>query len=552
MTNTFNIFSGLIHIFMEDGDFHPQFLPKNQRNIVYSKPDKVVALKKKVAVSEIPEIERKQIYDVYTGQKPKSVRNITPSFYESWSHKEDTSQNYTTQTIENFPPSYADYDETLERPSRKKKQIDDRKPLEKPANEWTTRDCRLWRADNEISVTAKHRDSTSPILHWSPYLPEELAVALKLNDYHEPMPVQAQCIPISLAGRDIIGLSQPGTGKTLAYSIPIIVTVMKFLECNEFLPNEGPIGVIMVPTHELADQVNSVISGICQHLNIKSSAITGAVSLTDQTIDLMRGFHIIVATPGRLVNLLEGHLIVLNQCKFVVLDEADKMMDKSFGPDIENILSMTSTKDRRLLMFSATMPDAILTIVEQFFSNEVKIRVGKLGEVSENITQVLYYVKRTEKRRVVIEHIHGMKAPIIVFTNTIESCESFGRTLDEAGFRVASIHGGKPQKEREDVMDAISEGIVDIICATDILSRGIDIEGIKNVVNYEVPNDMGTYLHRIGRTGRAGEKGTATTFLTPDDTSIMYSLCQMFKRNNWAIPQDLLNNPASQQRDPQV
>jgi ATP-dependent RNA helicase DDX23/PRP28 len=344
-----------------------------------------------------------------------------------------------------------------------------------------------------------------------------------------------------------VGLSQPGTGKTLAYAIPVVVRVLRFLENSKFDPRDGPLAVVLVPTHELADQVAGVVDAICRPLDIVTKVLIGGFSMQEQAQSLGVGFHVLIATPGRLIDALESRLIVLGQCRTVVIDEADKMVDSSFEPQIARLFEELPS-ERNLMMFSATMPVTILALLEQMFPNFVRVRIGAVGDASEKITQIVHYVTTKDRKQRFLDSVHVMKAPIIVFVNSREVCDEVANLLAYHGLKVASIHGGKRQKDRDAVVAALVDGIVDIVVATDILSRGIDIEKVQNIVNYEVPADIGTYVHRIGRTGRAGASGTATSFVTPDDQTIMFDLTRLLQRGGFAVPDAMLKDPSSSRR----
>jgi superfamily II DNA/RNA helicase len=239
--------------------------------------------------------------------------------------------------------------------------------------------------------------------------------------------------------------------------------------------------------------------------------------------------------------------MVLGRCSSIVIDEADKMIDRSLEPQIQRVLA-EAPADRSLMMFSATMPNALLSIVEHYFANLVRIRVGAVGDASETIRQVVYYVQKHERKQAFLDNVHRMKPPILVFVNSRDACEDVGNLLGFHGFKVAALHGGKAQKDREAVVNAITDGIIDIVVATDVLARGIDIETVQNVVNFEVPSEISAYVHRIGRTGRAGQSGAATSFVTPEDEAIMYDLTRLLQRNGFAVPEAMLKNPAAQQK----
>ena len=515
------------------------FVPKSQRN--KERPQdareqqKTLPKKKTVIKSDaITNEDRAEIRSRYSGIRVKTHRNVTAPHLESWSALEDTSKS-------------RDGEKELTLDTEKEEFSVHRRKHAPSQESQVKRKSRLWRSEHDVSLISRTRVDVPPLIEWRESLPAALCDALVQRGYGHPLPVQSQCISLALAGYDVIGLAQTGTGKTLAYVVPMLVRVLDFLSRNEFDPVSGPLGVALVPTHELAEQVNGVIEQLCQSLGISTMALVGGFSISEQALTLRKGAHVVVATPGRLCDIIESSLMVIGNCSLVVMDEADKMVDRSFGPQIDRILGLVPS-DRRLMMFSATMPNEVLSIVERFFTNVVRVRVGKVGDASTTIKQIVHYVTKTEKRQAFLEAIHGMKAPIIVFVNSRESCESVANLLGDHGFRVSWIHGGKSQKDRDAVVNAILDGVIDIVVATEVLSRGIDIERVQNVVNYEMPVEISSYVHRIGRTGRAGAAGVATSFVTPDDTYIMYDLVKLLQRNSFAVPQGMLQNPASQHR----
>lgn len=529
---------------MDEQETEIKFVPKSRRNQHKVLKEKKTTKEKKTIVKnkDFTEEQRKIIYNHYTGDAPKTFRNITFAHSMRWNKKEDTLYDYDTKVALFKPKSrkWENEDEEFERPSSR--------PHRERKDFSEARKSRLWRADNNIHLSSRKRVDVPPILQWN-QLPKEIALLLQ-EFYEKPLPIQSQCIPLLIEGHDVIGISQTGSGKTLAYAIPIIIKAFETLysKNSDYDATNGPIGIILVSSHELAEQVEKAIRPFCEPLGIQTQAIIGGQSITDQAITLRHGSHIIVATPGRLNDLLDRQILVVNHCTFVALDEADQMVDRSFSPQINSIISQTS-EDRRLAMFSATMPAAVYNIVERFFQNNVvTVRVGDAGDASEKIRQVVLYVSQNEKKRRLEELLHGMKPPIIIFANTRDSVEDLANFLGYKGFRVATIHAGKSQKDREAVMNAVIDNLIDIVVATDVMARGIDIEKVENVINYEMPSDITVYIHRIGRTGRGEELGVATSFLTREDTDIMYDLKNHLMRNKFNIPEGLLNHPASQTR----
>ena len=519
------------------------FVPKSKRNQhKVEREKKIFKQKKQNARAEISEEQKKIIYNHYTGDAPKTFRNITFAHSMRWNKKEDTLYDYDTKVplFKEKSRKWDNEDDEFERPSSR--------PRKERNYISEARQSRLWRAENQIHLSSRKRVDVPPIHRWN-QLPHELAVLLQ-DYYDHPLPIQEQCIPLLIEGHDVIGISQTGSGKTLAYSIPMIMEVYNTIYSKDsgYDPTNGPIGIVLVHSHELAEQVERAIKPFCEPLGIKTQSIIGGMSITDQAITLSHGSHIIVATPGRLNDLLDRQIMVVSHCTFVALDEADRMVDKSFAPQISSILSQTAEK-RRLAMFSATMPAAVLSIVDRFFEqNVVTVRVGDARDASEKIRQVVYYIPVGEKKRRLEELLHGMKPPIIIFANTRDSVEDLANFLGYKGFRVATVHAGKPQKDREAVINAVIDNLIDIVVSTDVLARGIDIEKVENVINYEMPTDITIYIHRIGRTGRGEDLGVATSFVTREDTEIMYDLTKHLLRNKFNVPEGLLKNPAAMTR----
>lgn len=490
----------------------------------------------------------KYIHDLYTEDKERGMRNFTDTRSLNWSWKEDTFQRFRDKiggkNLKIIDPDEqkTKYDE-FERPSNRPK-----KAKQTKSNEMTPREIRLWRNDNQVVYRAKTKIATPPMKEWAAPLQPDLIKSLKNLDFQKPLIIQAATIPCSIAGYDIIGLSQPGTGKTLAYVIPLLYYVYNSIE-NGNLENTfaTPLAIVLVPTHELAVQVQDVINRIGSDLGIKARTLTGNFRLTDQALELSHLNHVLVATPGRLNDAISSHLISLHKVFYVVMDECDKMVDKSLGPQISSVLS-NCPPQKRLMMFSATMPHEVLSIVEDFFKDFITVSVGDIGGASENIKQVVNYCRKENKIDLCLEMMRNMKPPIIVFVNSRDVCEKAASTIHSSGFRCAMIHGGKSQKERDQVVEAIQNNLFDVLVATDVISRGIDIPDVMNIVNLEMPRNIHTYVHRIGRTGRNGKEGTATSFITKEDKEIMYDLASMLRRGNFPIPDAMLKDPSCQHR----
>ena len=521
--------------------------------------------KTKTQLVQTPVNEKKlvAIHQQYTTDKPKSIRNITNPHSMDWSWKEDTYKDYHNQysTKKLLISELSDDEDDFSRPSRKtiykNKEIQERNEINQINEEnidenkkiMTPHEIRIWRNDHDVNIKAKMKVPIPPLLQWeNPPLQPELIENLHSLGFNNPLVIQSVAIPISIAGYDVIGISHPGTGKTLAYVIPLISSILAFLnEKPDFSEPNSPLGIVLAPTHELASQIKEVIDKLTTNLGIFTKLITGSIRLNEQAIDMGKIYHIIVSTPGRLCDAIESNIVLMHCVNYVVIDEADKMVDKSLGPQITRILEQIP-QEKRLQMYSATMPQEIFVIIEQFFKKYVQISIGRIGEASETVKQVVHYVPRERRNDMICQIVHGMKPPVIVFCNSRESCENCASILGSSGFRVAMIHGGKSQKERDELVERMNEDIFDILVATDVLSRGIDIPNVLNVVNYEIPTDIRTYIHRIGRTGRNGTYGVATSIVTPNDKEIMYDLTKMLQHGNFAVPPEMLKNPNSKSR----
>ncbi|HEX3767317.1 MAG TPA: DEAD/DEAH box helicase [Puia sp.] len=340
---------------------------------------------------------------------------------------------------------------------------------------------------------------------------EPLQKAVAHEGYKTPTPIQEQAIPVVLAGRDILGCAQTGTGKTASFVLPLLQRMHEQKQAARI--SGHPLkALILTPTRELATQIHESIETYGRFLNLKYVVIFGGVSQNRQVSDLRRGCDFIVATPGRLMDLMNQHFIVLNGIEYFVLDEADRMLDMGFVHEVKRIIGRLPRK-RQTLFFSATMPPAIQSLVKEILTNPVHITVTPEATTAELVDQKLYYVQKSEKRALL--H-HLLKAnpteSVLVFTRTKHGADRVARDLNHAGFKATAIHGDKTQQSRERSLQGFKEGKMQILVATDIAARGIDIDDLALVVNFDLPNIPESYVHRIGRTGRAGAFGKAISF----------------------------------------
>ncbi|MCB0664945.1 MAG: DEAD/DEAH box helicase [Saprospiraceae bacterium] len=352
-----------------------------------------------------------------------------------------------------------------------------------------------------------------------------LLKALTKKGYTEPTPIQQQAIPRILTGRDLFGCAQTGTGKTAAFALPILQLLSQVRPAS-------PISVhalILAPTRELALQINDNITGYATNLSIRHTVIYGGVSQHAQVQQLRKGVDLLVATPGRLLDLCQQGFISLKHIKFFVLDEADKMLDMGFIRDIRKIIDKLP-EHRQSLFFSATTTKDIKSLANSILFQPESISVAPVSSTTDLIKQFLYYVPR-ENKRGLLEYILKTDnvGQALVFTRTKRGADKVARALNSQGWRAEAIHGNKSQGARVRALDGFKKKSIDVLVATDIASRGIDVENLSHVINYELPDVAETYVHRIGRTGRAGASGKALSFCTEDETEYLKDIHNLTK-----------------------
>jgi len=340
-------------------------------------------------------------------------------------------------------------------------------------------------------------------------LAEPLLRAVAAEGYETPTPIQAQSIPHLLEGRDLLGIAQTGTGKTAAFALPMLQRLAA--DRRRAGPRMAR-SLILTPTRELAIQIADSFHTYGRHYGLRQAVIFGGVGQKPQVDAMMRGVDVLVATPGRLLDLMgQGH-VRLEALEIFVLDEADRMLDMGFIHDVKKVIAKLP-RERQTLFFSATMPEDITRLSKQLLTDPVRVEVTPVATTAEKIDQRLYYVEKAEKREL-LAHILKDKAitRTLVFTRTKHGANRVAEQLDRVGVRTAAIHGNKSQSARQKALEDFRAGRVRVLVATDIAARGIDIDGISHVINYELPNVAEQYVHRIGRTARAGAEGTALSF----------------------------------------
>jgi len=342
--------------------------------------------------------------------------------------------------------------------------------------------------------------------------------AVEYKGYENPTPIQEQAIPVVLENNDILGIAQTGTGKTAAFAIPIIQSIYKLNKNRSGKPRIQ--ALIVTPTRELAIQIDDNIRDYNKYTNLRHSVIFGGVKQGKQVDTLRRGVHILTATPGRLLDLINQGFISLNDLKIFVLDEADRMLDMGFIHDVKKLIKIIPRK-RQTLFFSATMPENIISLSKSILTDPVRIEIAVRSSPTENVEQSLYYVDKTNKLDLLIHLLEDNEGQVLLFSRTKHGADKLVRKLSKAGHSAVAIHGNKTQNQRQKALKSFKEGKRDILVATDIAARGIDIKSLELVINYNIPNVAETYVHRIGRSGRAGEKGNAITIVEGDENKLV-------------------------------
>ncbi len=343
---------------------------------------------------------------------------------------------------------------------------------------------------------------------------EPLQKALNDEGYSQPTPIQQQAIPPLLEGRDLLGCAQTGTGKTAAFSLPIL----QLLQQSPINEKKRRIrALILTPTRELAIQIQESLKAYGKYLPLRSTVIFGGVGQQPQVQALQKGVDILVATPGRLLDLMNQGFIQLGGLEFFVLDEADRMLDMGFVHDVKKVIAVLPPR-RQSLFFSATMPPEIVKLAATILHQPVKVEVTPVSSTAETVRQELFYVDKKNKNALLVDWLANPEIDsVLVFTRTKHGADKLVRILDKNGIRAEAIHGNKGQNARQKALSNFKNRSTRILVATDIAARGIDVDDLKYVVNYEIPNVPETYVHRIGRTGRAGASGTAVSFADAEE-----------------------------------
>ncbi|TQV97358.1 hypothetical protein V2A60_000024 [Cordyceps javanica] len=446
---------------------------------------------------------------------------------------------------------------------------------EKRLDEMRERDWRIFKED--FGISTKGGTLPNPMRNWKESgLPPRLLNIIEQVGYDEPTPIQRAAIPIALQARDLIGVAVTGSGKTAAFLLPLLVYISDLPPLTESNKNDGPYALILAPTRELVQQIEKEAKKFGEPLGFRCVSIVGGHSLEEQAYALRNGAEIIVATPGRLVDCIERRLLVLSQCCYVIMDEADRMIDMGFEEPVNKILDAlpvsnekpdtdeaedgrlmqryVGEKDRyrQTMMFTATMPPLVERIAKKYLRRPAMAVIGNAGEAVETVEQQVEFVAGEDARKKRLQRILASNAfapPIIVFVNIKRNCDAVAKDVRAMGWSAVPLHGSKTQEQREAALASVRSGETQVLVATDLAGRGIDVADVSLVVNFNMATSIESYTHRIGRTGRAGKSGTAITFLGNEDADVMYDLRQMLSKSSLSkVPEELKKHEAAQTR----
>ena len=358
-------------------------------------------------------------------------------------------------------------------------------------------------------------------------LEDPILKAIEKQGYTNPTPIQEQAIPILLNGHDLLGVAQTGTGKTAAFGIPILNHLLKE---NNTVGKRKIKALVVTPTRELAIQIAESFTAYGQFTNLRNTVIFGGVKQSKQVASLQQGVDILVATPGRLLDLMNQGYISFSNLKYVVLDEADQMLDMGFIHDVKKIIAKLPLK-RQSLFFSATMPKSIVDLSQKMLGDFKRVTIKPQQATAEKVKQGVYFVSKNNKPKLLIHLLEGRSTDsVLVFSRTKHGANKIVKVLDKASIKSAAIHGNKSQLQRQKALGAFKDGSLKVLIATDIAARGIDVDDLALVINYDLPNVSETYVHRIGRTGRASASGIALSFCMGDERPYLKDIENLIKQ----------------------
>ncbi|CAI9094177.1 OLC1v1029870C1 [Oldenlandia corymbosa var. corymbosa] len=515
------------------------------------------------------EEELQLIKDQYMGKQVPKRRVAKPSdkfrFSFDWDNTEDTSilfHNSHEAPLLFGRGSIGGVDKREQKKNQNDSKVD-RHWSDKMLDEMTDRDWRIFKEDFNISY--KGTRVPSPIRSWSESkLNAKLLKAVERAGYKSPSPIQMAAIPLGLEQRDVIGIAETGSGKTAAFVLPMLTYISRLPPITEETVAQGPYAVVMAPTRELAHQIEVETVKFARHLGSRVVSIVGGESISAQGLKVSQGCEVIIATPGRLLDCLNSRYVVLNQCNYVVLDEADRMIDMNFEPQLVGVLDAMPSSNlkpvneceeldenriyRTTFMFSATMSNKVERLARKYLRNPVVVTIGTAGKPTDLITQHVIMVTEQKKP----DRLHKLLYELgdkttIVFVNERTKVDTVLKTLSKAATncRVTTLHGGMSQEQRKLSLEGFRTKKYNVLVATDVAGRGIDIPDVAHVINYDMPGTIESYTHRIGRTGRAGKTGVATTFLTLNDSDIFDDLKQKLVQSNSHVPPELARHKPS-------
>ncbi|KAI8935724.1 mRNA splicing protein prp28 [Plenodomus lindquistii] len=441
---------------------------------------------------------------------------------------------------------------------------------EKKLEHMRERDWRIFKED--FNIATKGGAIPNPMRNWKEAgLPDKLMRIVDQVGYTEPSAIQRAAIPIALQCRDLIGVAVTGSGKTAAFILPLLVYISQLPPLSAANRHDGPYALVLAPTRELAQQIEVEARKFAGPLGFNTAVIVGGHSIEEQSFQMQAGAEIIIATPGRLVDCIERRVLVLSQCTYVIMDEADRMIDMGFEEPVNKILDALPVNNekpdselaedpnamkrglyRQTMMYTATMPTAVERIARKYLRRPAIVTIGNVGEAVETVEQRVEHIQGEERRKKRLQEILSsgeFPAPIIVFVNIKRNCDAIARDIKHMGFSSVTLHGSKTQEQREAALASLKEGRTDVLVATDLAGRGIDITDVSLVVNFNMAGSIESYTHRIGRTGRAGKSGVAITFWGNEDADVLYDLKQMLMKSQISkVPEDLRKHEAAQQK----
>ncbi|KYK58252.1 pre-mRNA-splicing ATP-dependent RNA helicase PRP28 [Drechmeria coniospora] len=445
---------------------------------------------------------------------------------------------------------------------------------EKKLLEMRERDWRIFKED--FGIATKGGSIPNPMRNWAESdLPSRLLKIVDKVGYKEPSPIQRAAIPIALQARDLIGVAVTGSGKTAAFLLPLLVYISDLPPLTEINKNDGPYALILAPTRELVQQIETEAMKFANPLGFRCVSIVGGHALEEQAYALRNGAEIVVATPGRLVDCIERRLLVLSQCCYVIMDEADRMVDLGFEESVNKILDalpvsnekpdtddaenaqlmkgyLGSQRYRQTMMYTATMPTTVERIAKKYLRRPAIATIGNAGEAVDTVEQRVELISGEDRRKRRLQEILTSKQfvpPIIVFVNIKRNCDAVARDIKSMGYSAVTLHGSKTQEQREAALGSVRSGQTQVLVATDLAGRGIDVPDVSLVVNFNMATNIESYTHRIGRTGRAGKSGVAITFLGNEDADVMYDLRQMLTKSSISkVPDELRRHEAAQSK----